>query len=70
MTMDKGQRTKDKGHRISQSVIKNKIGMTKYGIKKLLWYLLFKYDEISRLEFIRFLQTTKPNILTGEAHFI
>ena len=25
LAMDKGQRTKDKGHRISQSVIKNKI---------------------------------------------
>ena len=37
MTMDKGQRTKDKGHSISQSVIKNEIGVTNYGIKILVW---------------------------------
>ena len=54
MTMDKGQRTKDKGHRISQSVIKNKIGMTKYGIKILVWNLPCRSDLV---------------MLKGEVHF-
>ena len=47
MTIDKGQRTKDKGHRISQIVIKNKIGVTKYGIKILVWKLPCKVGGIS-----------------------
>ena len=44
---DNGQRTKNKGHRISQSVIKNEIGVTKYGIKILVWKLLCKVGGIS-----------------------
>ena len=47
MTMDKGQRTKDKGHRISQSVIRNNIGVTKYVIKILVWNLPCKVGVIS-----------------------
>ena len=44
---DNGQRTKNKGHRISQSVIKNIIGVTKYGIKILVWNLPCKVGVIS-----------------------
>ena len=46
MTMDKGQRTKDKGHRISQSVIRNNIGVTKYVIKILEWNLPCKVGRV------------------------
>ena len=47
LTMEKGQRTKEKGHKIFQSIIKNKIGVTKYGIKILVWNLPCKVGLIS-----------------------
>ena len=47
LTMDKGQRTKEKGHKIFQSMIKNKIGVTKDGLKILVWKLPCKVGGIS-----------------------